>query len=76
MGTVSGSGRYRKGSVITISATPNNGYEFSHWSDGSYERERQITITSDISLTAFFKAQEHRGILTYVPNKDYVNPQS
>ena len=31
-GTVSGDGTYNSGSTISISATPSNGYQFSHWS--------------------------------------------
>jgi hypothetical protein len=55
MGTVSGQGTYHEGSVIELTATPNEGYRFTGWSDGSTESVRQLTITSNIELTALFE---------------------
>jgi len=53
-GTVSGGGQYAYGSVANISATPNSGYRFDRWSDGSTSQSRSITVTGNISLTAYF----------------------
>ena len=53
-GTVSGGGQYAYGSIAYISATPNSGYRFDHWSDGSTSQSRSITVTGNISLTAYF----------------------
>jgi hypothetical protein len=42
------------GNTAKITATPNTGYLFSKWSDGSTQRSRTISLTSDITLTATF----------------------
>jgi uncharacterized protein YjdB len=54
-GSVTGSGTYAYGTTVTIKATPDSGYEFSKWSDGSTETERTITVTNDVNLTASFR---------------------
>ena len=56
MGTVSGGGTYTQGATATISATANSGYHFDHWSDGNTQNPRSLTVTNDISLTAYFEA--------------------
>ena len=38
----------------TITATPNSGYLFDHWSDGNTDNPRTLTITQDSLLTAIF----------------------
>ena len=53
-GTVTGSGNYEYGSVITVSATANEGFSFTGWSDGSNENPRQLTVTGSIALKALF----------------------
>jgi len=53
-GTVSGGGTYTEGTTITISATPSANYHFTQWSDGNTSASRQITVYSNISLTAYF----------------------
>lgn len=53
-GQVFGSGSYEIGSSVTISATPNDGYRFSHWQDGNTNRLRSITVSSDMTYTAYF----------------------
>lgn len=53
-GEVSGWGTYEAGTVVTISAIPDSGYSFARWSDGSTANPRNITVTSNISLTAYF----------------------
>ena len=55
MGSVSGSGTYKQGQSVTITATPNNGYHFSHWSDGNTDNPRIVEITQDTTFTAYFK---------------------
>ena len=47
-------GEYEEGTEVTITATPDEGYEFTGWSDGESSQSRVITINSDISLTAEF----------------------
>lgn len=63
-GSVSGGGEYNYGSTATISATPNANYKFRNWSDGSTEATRTLTITSDVSLTAYFDYDGVKVIVT------------
>ena len=55
-GTVSGDGTYNSGSTISISATPSNGYQFSHWSGDTSGSSNplSITINQDTSIVANF----------------------
>lgn len=62
MGTVSGSGQYLANSSVTIVASPFEGYRFVNWSDGSTEATRQLTLTSDTTLTASFELIPVQGI--------------
>lgn len=74
MGYTSGSGVYKTGTIVTISATPLSGHKFVEWSDGNTEATRSLTVTEDITLTAYFEKDMTKGILTYYPNKEYMNP--
>ena len=47
-------GDYQQGTEVTITATPDEGYEFSGWSDGNTEATRVITSSEDLTLTASF----------------------
>ena len=42
--------------VAIITATPNEGYEFTGWSDGNTENPRTVTVTSDTAFMAIFTA--------------------
>ena len=42
--------------VRTLTATPNNGYEFTGWNDGNTENPRTVTITRDTAFVAIFTA--------------------
>lgn len=54
-GTVnSAGGTYEKGTKISLTATPDDQYVFEKWSDGNTENPREVTITSNLSLTANF----------------------
>ena len=63
-GTVSGGGSYDQGTQVTLTATPNTGYTFSSWSDGSTEQSRTITVSQDLTLTANFSANTYSVSLT------------
>ena len=60
-GTVSGAGDYQEGTQATVSATPNEGYEFFRWTrDGaavSTNPSYTFTVTEPVSLLAEFKLQ-------------------
>lgn len=59
-GTVTGGGTYESGSIVTATATPNEGYAFSHWlldgtDSGVTEPTISGTLTSDMTVTAVFE---------------------
>ena len=39
----------------TFVALPNNGYTFTHWSDGNTQNPRSLTVTQDTALVAYFR---------------------
>lgn len=54
-GTVTGGGQYTHGSEVTLTAVPDEGYEFTGWSDGSKENPYIFTATESVELTASFE---------------------
>lgn len=54
MGTVTGGGIYPEGAEITISASPREGYLFTHWNDGDTANPRIVTVVGDITYIAYF----------------------
>ena len=58
MGTVTGGGEYGKGSVVTLTATPNAGYKFVNWSNGSTDNPLVLEVTEDVNITANFAAKD------------------
>ncbi len=55
-GTATGGGSYEHGESATLTATPNSGYKFKQWSDGSTENPRTVTVTGAAAYTAEFEA--------------------
>ncbi len=53
-GTVSGAGAYNYGTEVTLTATPKPGYKLLYWSDRSTENPRNITMTKNVALSAYF----------------------
>jgi subtilisin family serine protease len=57
-GTVSGEGEYDYNETVTVTATPNEGYQFDHWTENgvtvSYDAEYQFPFTDSRSLVANF----------------------
>ena len=60
-GSVSGGGTFDEGSTQTVRATPQTGFAFDKWSDGSTQNPRTVKLTSDLTLTASFKAATTGG---------------
>lgn len=63
-GTVTGSGTYARGDIITISAIPNPGYEFDYWSDDMgnkftdlYHQTFELTVEESTTYYATFRKQ-------------------
>ncbi len=67
-GSTTGSGSYNYGTQITISATPNIGYEFTQWNDGNTQNPRTVTVTGNATYTATFTALSYT--LTVVPDNN------
>ncbi|MCR4664741.1 MAG: hypothetical protein K5660_05180, partial [Paludibacteraceae bacterium] len=53
-GTVTGGGTYPMDERVLLTATPAEGYVFSHWSDGETVNPREITVQRNQTLTAVF----------------------
>ena len=57
-GTTSGAGTFNSGSSVTVTATPNTGYNFINWTDGgiavSTSANYTFTISSNRTLVANF----------------------
>ena len=53
-GSASGSGWYEIGTTVQITATPDEHYHFTAWSDGNTDNPRTITVTDDATYTASF----------------------
>ena len=58
---------------VTISATANYGYHFSHWDDYNYDNPRQIQVTKDKIYTAYFDKNTYYITKNYDSNQGYVD---
>jgi len=54
-GTVSGGGTYSYGTPVTITATPNDCYEFVKWSDNDTNPSRTFNVSGDMNVSAEFR---------------------
>ena len=48
-------GEYEEGTEVTVTATPDEGYEFISWSDGSTANPLTVNLNSNTSITANFQ---------------------
>lgn len=53
-GTVSGGGTYNEGVSLILRANANTNYIFDHWQDGNTTNPRTVTVTSNVTYTAYF----------------------
>jgi uncharacterized repeat protein (TIGR02543 family) len=49
-------GSFNAGTQVSITATPNSGYTFSGWSNGSTANPLTVTLNSNTTVTANFEA--------------------
>ena len=67
-GTTSGGGFYSPGSPVTVTATPNAGYEFKNWQEGgvvaSTNPNYSFTASADRNLVAKFKKSTSNYTIT------------
>ena len=66
-GSVSGAGNYEDGTSVTLTATPNYGYKFVNWTEGSTEvstaASYTFTASKNVTLVANFEAVDmHQAI--------------
>lgn len=63
MGTVSGAGKYEEGTTVTLTAVPNQGYEFVEWAeDHTKSAKRDVVVSKNETFTANFKEKPATGI--------------
>ena len=71
-GTVTGSGTYEEGQFCTLTATANNGFTFSHWSENgnavSSNANYTFTVTANRSLVAHFTLNTYTVSVTANPS--------
>ncbi len=65
-GTVAGNGIFDSGSTVRISASEAEGYVFIGWSDGSKGKERDITVTGNLALTALFSLKDEESLMNMI----------
>ena len=63
-GTVVGTGRYQSGTEATLSATANEHYYFSQWSDGRTDNPRRVRVIADATYTAVFEPEQYSVTLS------------
>lgn len=63
MGSVSGAGKYSCGKEVTIEATALDGYTFKEWNDSNTKASRTVTVKTDTSFKATFKASTYKVTL-------------
>jgi hypothetical protein len=71
-GSVTGSGTYNHGDVVTLTATPSEGYTFVEWGDGCTDNPRALVVTQDTILTALFDVPTYNITVTCDPIHGYV----
>ena len=65
-GSVTGGGTFASGTQVSLTATPNSGYSFSGWSNGSTTNPLTVTLNSNTSLTANFQVIVNSYTLTVI----------
>ena len=54
-GSVTGGGLFTYGTSVTITAAPNECYEFVKWSDNDTNQSRTFSVSGDMNVTAEFR---------------------
>lgn len=75
-GTTSGDVTTTYLDYVTISATANYGYHFSHWDDYNYDNPRKVQVTEDKTYTAYFDKNTYYITKNYDSNQGYVDGYS
>ena len=64
------------GNTAVLTATPNEGYEFTGWNDGNTENPRTVTITSDTAFMAIFTEAVSTPTITLTVNDETMGSAS
>ena len=82
-GNVTGGGNADYLDSVTLTATANYGYHFDHWSDGSSNNPHTISVTQNVTMTAYFVPNQYalsvassdtmRGYVLGAGNYDYLS---
>ena len=78
-GTVSGGGEYRNGVNATLTATPNEGYDFTKWSNDVTDNPYSFEVNVATTLTAEFTAINYTigyDLASGALAEDVTNPSS
>ncbi|MCQ2297880.1 MAG: T9SS type A sorting domain-containing protein [Bacteroidales bacterium] len=67
-GSVYGAGYYEDSTRVTLRAVPNFGYRFLEWGDHDTNSTRQILVTQDTMLRAYFEPTEEYRLEVYTEN--------
>lgn len=70
-GTIAGGGSYESGSKVTLTATPEDGYRFVKWSDGTTDNPYTFKATENKSLAATFESIPYYTIIYMVDGAEY-----
>ena len=71
-GSVSGAGTYSSGSVVELTAIPNEGYTFLQWDNGQTANPRTVTVNANQTFMASFEPEADTEI-TPLPNAIYID---
>lgn len=58
-GTVKGGGVFAHGATATIEAEPKEHYKFVRWNDDNTDNPRTVSVTADVTYTAYFAIITH-----------------
>ncbi len=82
-GTITGGGTYDYGTTATLTATADEHYHFTQWTDGNTDNPRKVMVESDATYTAEFAIDQHtiavscdpqQGVVTGAGIYDYGTP--
>lgn len=83
-GTVSGGGLFNNGSIVTVVATPNQGFEFINWTNGDnvvstdatyeFEMNGNITLVANFEIATFeLVVNAENGTVNKTPDQEIYN---
>ena len=72
-GSANGGGTYDYGTTATLTATADEHYHFTQWTDGNTDNPRTISVEGDATYTAEFLLNEYTITVLYDNTKGYVS---